>query len=492
MPTNSSEAARLRMQRHRTAVATSDIFTQRKYARKVALASERYRDRKRKEEHAERCAADAVTRQARHIEKDALYRKHAGLKKVLQGKPLPLPPLAKPPHPGKPPRTVFKPLCAVSPSSPTPAPRRAAIIPMPAIVQDDSSDSESADEREHHLPEPPIWPARTSRPQRCPHCYEEDCVGCACLCMDSDEWFDHPGGHYFPSCACEGEDCPGYLVAMMARTPLTPVTKTDTSIPAPFTQWFVKIGRGVVTSKESRSRMLECYPDAYTWEASPWWTFDRRWTLDCTEYHEHEGEHPVADELICPVTPDSGEPSSPSTLSESTASRAPSPAPPFSTEELAHLASFRPGPGPTSSARLTQQFMRVLGPQAVVLGKPPTASPAKRKTTLFAHEVATALHAGGKVILTAEGPAVVMPQDDLGSKRRKAVEGLVEEWTQENRAQGPAAVMYAVSGKRRIFQNRDHAVAVLKRSPGAELLFTNDEDELFEFLAEDLEGTLEA
>jgi hypothetical protein len=98
--------------------------------------------------------------------------------------------------------------------------------------------------------------------------------------------------------------------------------------------------------------------------------------------------------------------------------------------------------------------MRVLGPQAVVPGKPPTTSPAKHKTTLFAHEVETALHAGGKVVLTAEGPAIVMPQDDLGPKRRKAVEGLVEEWTQENRAQGPAAVMYAVSGKQHIFQNR--------------------------------------
>jgi hypothetical protein len=103
---------------------------------------------------------------------------------------------------------------------------------------------------------------------------------------------------------------------------------------------------------------------------------------------------------------------------------------------------------------LTQQFTWVLGPQAVVLGKPPTASLAKRKTTLFAPEVATALHAGSKVILTTKGPAIVMPQDDLGSKRRKAVKGFVEEWTQENCAQGPAAVMYAVSGKRRIFQNR--------------------------------------
>ncbi|KAJ7694028.1 hypothetical protein B0H14DRAFT_3530851 [Mycena olivaceomarginata] len=84
-----------------------------------------------------------------------------------------------------------------------------------------------------------------------------------------------------------------------------------------------------------------------------------------------------------------------------------------------------------------------------------------------------------------------MPQDDLDPKQRKAVKGFVEEWTQENHTQGPAAVMYTVSGRQHIFQNRDRAVAVLKRSPGAELLFTNDEDELFEFLAEDLEGKLQ-
>jgi hypothetical protein len=34
-------------------------------------------------------------------------------------------------------------------------------------------------------------------------------------------------------------------------------------------------------------------------------------------------------------------------------------------------------------------------------------------------------------------------------------------------------------------------LAILKRLPGAELLFTNNEDELFEFLAEDLEGKLQ-
>ncbi|KAJ7692308.1 hypothetical protein B0H14DRAFT_3531566 [Mycena olivaceomarginata] len=122
------EAARLRMQWHRAAIANSDIFTQRRYAGKAALSSERYRDRKRDEERAERHATDAVTRQARGIEKDALHRKHASTKKALQAKPLALPPLAKPPpHAPMPPCTVPKP-CAVSPITPTPAPCRTAVI----------------------------------------------------------------------------------------------------------------------------------------------------------------------------------------------------------------------------------------------------------------------------------------------------------------------------------------------------------------------------
>jgi hypothetical protein len=123
----------------------------------------------------------------RGIEKDALDRKDARPKKVLQAKPLALPPLAKPPY------TVI-PLRAVSRITPTPAPRRAAVIRMPAVAvavaNDDSSDAESHDKREHLPPELPIWPACASRPQCCPRCYQEDCVGCTCLCADFDEWFD--------------------------------------------------------------------------------------------------------------------------------------------------------------------------------------------------------------------------------------------------------------------------------------------------------------
>ncbi|KAJ7652969.1 hypothetical protein B0H14DRAFT_2659491 [Mycena olivaceomarginata] len=154
---------------------------------------------------------------------------------------------------------------------------------------------------------------------------------------------------------------PGILLCEPKYTP-DPVTKTDTSIQALFTQWFARNGEALSLQRRLVNAM-EQYPHAYTWEASPWWTFDRRWTLDCTEYHEHEGEHAVADEPIHPVMSDSGQ-------------RQP---PPSTAQDHLHG------------------------------GRMPTAGPEKWNTALLAHEVATALHMGGKVVLTVNGPAIVMP-----------------------------------------------------------------------------------
>ncbi|KAJ7772499.1 hypothetical protein B0H14DRAFT_3508982 [Mycena olivaceomarginata] len=276
------EAARLRMQWHRATIANSGIFTQRKHATKVALASERYRDRKHEEEHAERRTTDAATRKARGLEKDTLHRKHARPKKLPQAKPLPRLPFKRPPHAAKPPG-------AVSPITLTPAPC-CATIRMSCIAQDDSSDAESHNEQEHHPPELPIWPARTSCPQCCPHCYQEDCIGSAPNLILLDIMVD---------------SYPGILLCEPKYAP-DPGHEDRYKHPGPFYAVVCKEWRGVVTSKTSRKRMMEQYPHAYTWEASPWWTFDRRWTLDCTEYHEHKGERAVADEPIRPVTPNSG------------------------------------------------------------------------------------------------------------------------------------------------------------------------------------------
>jgi hypothetical protein len=53
------------------------------------------------------------------------------------------------------------------------------------------------------ITKPPNWP------QRYPHCYTDECIGCTCMCPNSDEWFEHPDGHFFPTYTWCGHKCPG-------------------------------------------------------------------------------------------------------------------------------------------------------------------------------------------------------------------------------------------------------------------------------------------
>ncbi|KAJ7832650.1 hypothetical protein B0H14DRAFT_3463263 [Mycena olivaceomarginata] len=50
--------------------------------------------------------------------------------------------------------------------------------------------------------------------------------------------------------------------------------------------------KGVVTSQASLTRTLNRYPGARTFGAFTWSIFLVLWTLDCSEYHEHEYETP--------------------------------------------------------------------------------------------------------------------------------------------------------------------------------------------------------
>ncbi|KAJ6521650.1 hypothetical protein DFH09DRAFT_1331067 [Mycena vulgaris] len=293
----------------------------------------------------------------------------------------------------------------------------------------------------------------------------------------------------------------------------------------------------------SLKRMLERYPHAYTWEAAPWATFDRMWNLDCSEYHYHEGEHPA--EAISTLgehhaMPEPSIPSPPSPPIKSISLRLPpSPPPPYvspskirphdghvcsakdskptqdslaktclrdgharsntddaklSKEALDYLASFRPGAGPISPRRLNQQFARVLGPQAVApsVVQPPASS----RHTPRVDAPNSSLHHTP----CADSPAITWVQHPRAprvareeSKRRSEDASTREESKHrgedasiEVRVRGSEAVMYAVSGHNRVFRDRDRAVALLKRTPGADLVFTRDEDEVFEFLAEDI------
>lgn len=204
--------------------------------------------------------------------------------------------------------------------------------------------------------------------------------------------------------------------------------------------------------RETRDRMLKQYPDAYTWEAAPWSTFNRRWVLDCTEYHHHEGERDQ--------TPESSVPSSPSSLSASTMSRAPSPVPPspappnsngharrsspkLSKDELQHLASFKPGPGPLSPQRMNQQFARVLGPQAVA----PSIAQAPAGAPSITIDEAARRPASSQRALP---PTITrVPHPHTPRADRKKSKGRSEEVSTDD-----GAVMYAVTGRNRVFQDR--------------------------------------
>ncbi|KAJ6566687.1 hypothetical protein B0H19DRAFT_1066971 [Mycena capillaripes] len=367
--------------KQRGAIANSDVFTKRNYAKKAAKAAGRYRFRKSEMERAEQRATDAARKRTRVSEAQAVRKKHKDT--------------AKPPRPS----SIAKPSAVAKP-------RDCA--------------------------------------RRCPHCYTEECIGCACMCPDSDEWFEHADGHFFPTCKMCGQECPSLFPSPMS--PGSPCLGTllcepeyipdaghedRWSHPGPF---YAVVSTEWQGSSASLDRMLTRYPYARTWEATPWSTFHRMWNLDCMEYHNHGGHAPA----FVPITPESSVPSSPSSLTDSTTSCHPSPLPPkppfaatlpspfsaphtaassppasprkspgtLTKDELAFLASFKPGPGPISPQRLNQQFARVLGPHAVAPSSfprvredsSPTGVEAPPETLCIAPEtIAATLRAGGRL-----------------------------------------------------------------------------------------------
>ncbi|KAJ7736989.1 hypothetical protein DFH07DRAFT_779524 [Mycena maculata] len=165
------EAARLRMQRKRAAIAASDFHTRRKYREKVAVNSEIYRARKRQVEVEQNRAAAAVKQKKRGLELNELRKKHPAVPRKAPSPAIVAPTAGKTQH-------------LHTPWLPSPA------MPLPA----------------------PVWPVRILCAPRCPHCFAEECIGCACMCEASPEWIEHEGGHFFPTCEfCEGEDCPGLM-----------------------------------------------------------------------------------------------------------------------------------------------------------------------------------------------------------------------------------------------------------------------------------------
>ncbi|KAJ7777821.1 hypothetical protein DFH07DRAFT_766057 [Mycena maculata] len=510
------EDARLRMQRKRAQIAAADFHTRLKYRERSASHSEKYRDRKSVEERKERCARNAVNKQARRLEEEQLRRDHKAIDKPQQRKA----PIAIRGVPLK--AAKWR---AASPATPTPTPRRHATIPaLVAEGKDDPSEDNSNEESTPHRLEAPVWPIRASQPVQCQWCHAEDCCGCACMCDESSEWIQHEGGHFFPTC----EKCE-LLLSLSMSTPYGVLLCTPKYKPDPghedrlkHTGGFFAIDcddwKGVMTSEETYLKMKENYPDVSTFYAPTWFLFHKHWVLECTEYHNHEIRVPQQRPVTPSSSPPSSPPSSPSTLSESTVSRAPSPTPApsseptkkamktrhklksvtpkgeqvvkgdshgLSKEDLAHLAAFRPPPVPLSPERANQQFARTLGPKALIRDDPRRAIHAA--PMLYAVEGHRRFfQKRDQAILCLKGtPGAELAFSRDVSELFDFLASIADEKTQwRERAPVKATnTLYGVSGHKRVFIGRDRAVAVLTHTPGAELVFSSDEDEFWDLLA---------
>ncbi|KAJ7736217.1 hypothetical protein DFH07DRAFT_779765 [Mycena maculata] len=361
----------------RAQIAAADFHTRLKYW-----------ERKSAEERKERCARNAVNRQARRLEEQQLRKGHTAMAKPQQ-RPAPFAIHGAPLKAAK--------CCSALPTTPTPTPRRCATIPaVVAAGKDDPSEDESDEERTPRRLEAPAWPIQGSRPVPCQWCHAEDCCGCACMCDESSEWIQHEGSHFFPTC----EKCELLSLSLFSMsTPYgvllcTPEYKPDPGHEDRLNGFFAidcDDWKGVMTSEETYLKMKENYPDVFTFYAPTWFLFHKRWVLECSEYHNHE---------IQVSSPPSSPPSLPSTLSESTASRALSPTlAPFSEPtkktmktprklksvvskdervvkghnhglSKEDLAAFRPPPVPLSPEHANQQFTCALGPKALIHDDP--------------------------------------------------------------------------------------------------------------------------
>ncbi|KAJ7749077.1 hypothetical protein DFH07DRAFT_775546 [Mycena maculata] len=380
------------------------------------------------EERKEGCARNAVNKQARRLEEEQLRRDHKAIDKPQQRK-APITIRGVPLKAAK--------WRAASPTTPPPTPRRCATIP--ALVAEGKDDPSKDDSDEESTPcrlEVPAWPIHTSQLVQCQWCHAEDCCGCACMCDESSEWIQHEGSHFFPTC----EKCE-LLLSLSMSTPYgvllcTPEYKLDPGHEdrLKHTGGFFAIDcddwKGVMTSEETYLKMKENYPNAFTFYAPTWLLFHKRWVLECSEYHNHEIQVPQWLPVRPSSSPPSSPPSSPSTLSESTASRAPSPAPAPSSE-------------PTKKAMKTRRKLKSVMPKGEQVVKGDSHGLSKED---LAH-------------LAAFRP----PPVPLSPERANQ---------QFTCTLGPKALIY-----------RDCAITVLTNMPGAELVFSSDEDELWDLLA---------
>ncbi|KAJ7834146.1 hypothetical protein B0H14DRAFT_3462267 [Mycena olivaceomarginata] len=245
----------------------------------------------------------------------------------------------------------------------------------------------------------------------------------------------------------------------------------------------------------SLARALKRYPGARTFTAFTWSRFHDLWTLDCTEYHNHEPQTPATPKQQTPATPK--KPMTPKKsgltpaqrrrneehnaflVAENARIETEEKARIERQEELAYLAATKPPLVPLSPQRARLQFERVLG-----LGAGAGAPPFHNVPDL--------------PIVAPPPPAIpVLPgrPEDLAAmdgnshlKRTRhrdvAATATLPPGYSDFELGPDAPRLFAVSGHSRVFRNRDRAVAVLQQTPGAELFWSCNPQEVWQFIAE--------
>ncbi|KAJ7685782.1 hypothetical protein DFH06DRAFT_1119167 [Mycena polygramma] len=268
--------------------------------------------------------------------------------------------------------------------------------------------------------------------------------------------------------------------------------------------------KGVATSEAARDQKMREYPHAYTWQAGSYNELHRRWVLDCTEYHDHTGEYTPPGPFI-PLSPESSPPSSPPSRSASTATTAPPSASPsnlrLSKEELTELANFRPPGVPLSPERAKQQFMRVLGPDAVAPWRTNPLQPGRVPGTGQTRTRAVKADKGFFAVpapqhdgdapktrpgsVKINGSIAFISPTSTDSRQREpilpevaAVTPLRDSAEEGLQASPAAPPMFAVSGHNRVFQDRARALAAWKSTPGSDLIVLRDEKDVMDFLTQ--------
>ncbi|KAF8190032.1 hypothetical protein K438DRAFT_1971512 [Mycena galopus ATCC 62051] len=255
---------------------------------------------------------------------------------------------------------------------------------------------------------------------------------------------------------------------------------------------------GVVTSDNTIVRMLHVYPKARTFRTTTCSRFEALWNLDCTEYHEHPNAVPMPASKM-PSPRKKGELPTEDTHNRELIVKA---------NIQRNLGRTRPPAVPVDAARADAMFTRVLGPQAAAPSLPALASRIAATSRAVAPNAAPmsvselaegfARRPGAVPISHCEHVAVITAlnrESPLTAGLADAIAAVAigestprilpdaelpeRDWARNAKTRPP--ILYAVSSHNRL----EHAVAVLKATPGAVLAFSSDEDELLHFLEEE-------